>query len=496
MVKENKNLINRPPVVVVLGHVDHGKSSILEAIKDLKITEKESGGITQHIGAYEIDKNGKKITFIDTPGHEAFSAMRARGAKIADIIILVVAANDGVKAQTKEAINIIKKSGIPMIVALNKMDDSLSNPEKIKRQLSENDILVESFGGKVPSVELSAKTGKGIEPLLDLILLVSEIEDLKTDISEPAKGTIVETYLDEKKGPIATLILEQGILEKGQIIGTDSSFGRIKDLKDFQNVSIENAYPSQPATILGFERNPKVGEKFEAYENINQAIKRAKIDKGERDASVLFVEEGKKVLNIILKADVLGSLEATEGVLKNIPQEKVILRILKKEVGNIQEADIKLAESSKSQIFGFRVKLDSTALNLLRQKKVRVRTFEIIYELAQDVRETMERILDIEIIKKILGEIEILATFSKRKNRQTIGGKIITGFVEKGKVCEILRDQEVIGKGKIINLQQNRKDADKVKRGNEVGMLFESETKIEEGDFLQMYEEEKKKGEL
>jgi len=247
---------------------------------------------------------------------------------------------------------------------------------------------------------------------------------------------------------------------------------------------------------LGFEKNPKVGEEFEAYENISQAIERAKKDKGERDASVLFVEEGKKVLNIILKADVLGSLEATEGVLKNIPQEKVILRILKKEVGNIQEADIKLAESSKSQIFGFRVKLDSTALNLLRQKKVRVRTFEIIYELAQDVRETMERILDIEIIKKILGEIEILATFSKRKNRQTIGGKIITGFVEKGKVCEILRDQEVIGKGKIINLQQNRKDADKVKRGNEVGMLFESETKIEEGDFLQMYEEEKKKGEL
>jgi len=496
MIEKNKNLISRPPVVVVLGHVDHGKSSILEAIKDLKITEKESGGITQHIGAYEIEKGDKKITFIDTPGHEAFSSMRTRGAKIADIIILVVAANDGVKAQTKEAINIIKKSGIPMIVALNKIDDPLSEPEKIKRQLSEDDILVESFGGKVPSVELSAKTGQGIESLLDLILLVSEMEDLKTDTSELAKGTIIETYLDEKKGPIATLILEQGILKRGQVIGTDSSFGRIKDLKDFRNNSIEIAYPSQPVTILGFEKNPKVGEKFNIYKDINEAMQNLEKEKDLEPSSVLFVEEGKKVLNIILKADVLGSLEALEGVLKNIPQEKVILRILKKEVGNIQEADIKLAESSKSQIFGFRVKLDSTALSLLRQKKVRVRTFEIIYELVQDVRETMERILDVEVVKNILGEVEILATFSKRKNRQTIGGKIITGFIEKGKNCEILRDQEIVGKGKIINLQQNRKDADKINKGNECGMLFESDAKIEEGDFLQMYEEERKKGEL
>ncbi len=495
MTEKNENL-TRPPVVVVLGHVDHGKSSILEAIKDLKITEKESGGITQHIGAYEIEKDNKKITFIDTPGHEAFSAMRARGAKIADIIILVIAANDGVKAQTKEAINIIKKSGIPMIVVLNKMDDPLSDPEKIKRQLSENDILVESFGGKVPSIEVSAKTGQGIESLLDLILLVSEMEDLKTDISKPAKGTIVETYLDEKKGPIATLILEQGTLKKGQIIGTDSCFGKIKDLKDFKGVPIETAYPSQPVTILGFEKNPKVGEEFEAYEDINRAVHRAKTDKGDRDASVLFVEEDKKVLNIILKTDVLGSLEAIEGILKNIPQEKIILRILKKEVGNIQETDIKLAESSKSQIFGFRVKLDSIASSLLRQKRVRVRTFDIIYELVQDIRETMERALGVEVIKKNLGEVEILAIFSKRKNRQTIGGRIINGFIEKGKVCEILRDQEIIGKGKIINLQQNRKDADKIKKGNEAGMLFESDVRVEEGDFLQMYEEERKKGEL
>ena len=251
MAEENKNLISRPPVVVILGHVDHGKSSILEAIKDLKITEKESGGITQHIGAYEIEKDGKKITFIDTPGHEAFSAMRARGAKVADIVILVVAAEEGVKTQTKEAINLVKKSGIPMIVAINKIDKPQAQPEKVKRELGENEILVESLGGKVPSVELSAKTGQGIEGLLDIILLVAEMENLKSDISGPGEGTIIEAYLDEKKGPIATLILEKGTLKGQQIIGTSSTWGKIKNLMNFQGFPIKNAKPSQPVGVWG-----------------------------------------------------------------------------------------------------------------------------------------------------------------------------------------------------------------------------------------------------
>jgi len=495
----------RPPVVVVLGHVDHGKSSILEAIKDLKITEKESGGITQHIGAYEIEKDGpstgsgqaKKITFIDTPGHEAFSAMRARGAKVADIAILVVAADEGVKTQTKEAINLVKKSGIPMIVAINKIDKPQAQPEKVKRELERNEVLVESLGGKVPSVELSAKTGQGIEELLDLILLVAEMENLKADISQPAQGIVIETYLDEKKGPIATLILENGTLKREQIIGTASTWGKVKNLKDFQGSSVKIAYPSQPITVLGFEKPPSVGEKIKVYKDSNQALEA--IEKKERKvSSVLFVEEGKKVLNIILKADVLGSLEAVENVLKNLPQEKVILRILKSEVGNIQETDIKLAESAKAQIFGFRVKIDPLTLNFLRQKKIKggVKIFEIIYELIQGVREAMEKILEPEILRKDLGEIEILALFSKRKNRQTIGGRVNEGFMEKGKKCEILREEKVIGRGKIINLQQNRKDVERINKGNECGILFESKIKIEQGDILRIYEEERKKREL
>jgi translation initiation factor IF-2 len=495
MTEENKNLIGRPPVVVILGHVDHGKSSILEAIKDLKITEKESGGITQHIGAYEIEKDGKKITFIDTPGHEAFSSMRARGAKVADIVILVVAADEGVKTQTKEAINLVKKSGIPMIVAINKIDKPQAQIERVKRELGQNEILVESLGGKIPSVELSAKTGQGIEGLLDIILLVAEMENLKADVSGLGEGTIIEAYLDEKKGPIATLISEKGALKEQQVIGTSSTWGKIKNLTDFQGFPIKNAKPSQPVSILGFEKTPRVGDKFKIYGNINQAIEG--IEKKEKKiSSVLFVEEGKKVLNIILKTDVLGSLEAIEDILKNIPQEKVILRILKSEVGNIQEVDIKLAESSKAQIFGFRIKVDPLGLNLLRQKKVKVKIFEIIYELVQGVREAMEKILEPEILRKDLGEIEISNLFSKRKNRQTIGGRVTEGFMEKGRKCEILRGEEVIGQGKIINLQQNRKDIEKAIKGNECGILFETEIKIEQGDILKIYEEERKKGEL
>ena len=328
-----------------------------------------------------------------------------------------------------------------------------------------------------------------------MILLVAEMEDLKTDVSGLGEGTIIEAYLDEKKGPIATLILEKGTLKEQQIIGTSSTWGKIKNLVDFQGFSIKNAKPSQPVSILGFEKTPRVGDKFKVYENVNQAIE--KIEKKEKKiSSVLFVEEGKKVLNIILKTDVLGSLEAIEDILKNIPQEKVILRILKSEVGNIQEIDIKLAESSKAQIFGFRIKVDPSGLNLLRQKKVKVKIFEIIYELVQGVREAMEKILEPEILRKDLGEIEISNLFSKRKNRQTIGGRVIEGFMENGRKCEILRGEEVIGQGKIINLQQNRKDIERAIKGSECGILFETEIKIEQGDILKIYEEERKRREL
>jgi len=260
----------RPPVVVVLGHVDHGKSSVLEEIKDLKITDKESGGITQHIGAYEIEQNGKKITFIDTPGHEAFSAMRSRGTKVADIAILVIAGEEGVKPQTEEAILHIKKAGIPMVVAINKIDKPGADPEKVKRELAGKDVLVESMGGKIPSVEVSAKTGKGILELLEIILLVAEMEDLKGDVSKPAEGVVVESYLDPKRGPTATLLLQNGILKRNDVLGTSFALGKIKIMEDFNGDSISEASPSMPVIIIGFEKVPGVGEKFTVFPDIKR----------------------------------------------------------------------------------------------------------------------------------------------------------------------------------------------------------------------------------
>jgi len=271
--EKKEGLQMRPPVVVVLGHVDHGKSSILEAVKDFKITAKEAGGITQHIGAYEVEHQGKKITFIDTPGHEAFSAIRSRGAKAADIAILVVAGEEGMKPQTKEAIFHIKKAGIPFIVAINKIDKAEANPEKVKRELSQNDVLVESMGGKIPSIETSAKTGQGVEGLLELILLVAEMEELKGDVEKPGEGVVIEAYLDAQRGPTATLLLRDGVLQQGDIVGTRSTSGKVKVLEDFQGNLLEKALPSTPCIVLGFENVPQVGEKFEVYSDLELAQK-------------------------------------------------------------------------------------------------------------------------------------------------------------------------------------------------------------------------------
>ena len=403
--KENKNLQTRPPVVVILGHVDHGKSSILEKIKDLKITEKESGGITQHIGAYEVEHQGKKITFIDTPGHEAFSAMRSRGAKVADIAILVVAAEEGIKPQTKEAISHIKEAGIPMIVVINKMDKPGADPEKVKRELLNQDVSVESMGGKIPSVETSAETGKGISDLLELILLVAEMEDFKADVSKPADGVIVESYLDSQRGPTATLILQNGTLEIGDVLGTSSVAGKIRIMEDFQGKAIKKAFPSAPVIVLGFESVPGVGERLKAFADIETA------KQGFKDIelkSQSFTPKGldeldRKVLNIILKVDVLGSLEAIKEVLKELPQEKVVLKILKAEVGEVNESDVKLAIGSKAKIIGFRVKADLIAQRLAEKEKRKIICFDIIYELAQAVRDLLGKRVSSETVRVDLG---------------------------------------------------------------------------------------------
>ncbi|MDD2732099.1 MAG: translation initiation factor IF-2, partial [Candidatus Pacebacteria bacterium] len=457
---KDKNLVLRPPVVVVLGHVDHGKSSILEAIKDLKITAKESGGITQHIGAYEIEHQGKKITFIDTPGHEAFSAMRSRGAKVADIAVLVVAADESIKPQTKEAIFHIQSSQIPMIVVINKIDLPSSDIEKVKRDLATSDIIVESMGGKIPSISVSAKTKQGIPDLLEMILLLSEMGDFKADISKDAEGFIIESYLDGLRGPIATIILNNGIVKKGDILGTASVIGKVRGLENFIGEPIEEALPSLPAVVLGFEEVPIVGEGVKVYSNENSA--RENILKREKTSEQASLKDDVKVLNIIIKADVFGSLEAIEEVLKSIPQEKAGLKILKSEVGDINDFDVKLATGARAKIIGFRVKASPTAQILAERDKITIIRFDIIYELSQAVRNLLEKMVAPEISREELGEAKVLTFFKSERGRQIIGGKATEGRIKRGALFEIIRDGEKIGKGKIIQLQQDRKETDEV----------------------------------
>ena len=479
--RDEKNLITRPPVVTVLGHIDHGKSSLLCAVKDFKITEKESGGITQHIGAYEIEHEGKKITFIDTPGHEAFSAMRSRGAKVADIAILVVAAEEGIKPQTKEVISHIKDYSIPVIIAINKIDKPAADPAKVKRELAEKDLLVESEGGKIPSVEVSAKTGKGISDLLDLILLVSEIEDLKTNLSDPPEGVIIESYMDSKRGPTTTLLSKQGILKTGDFIGTNSTYGKIKILENFQNKSIQQTFPSMPAIVIGFNEVPQVGERFKTFPTLELAQKNIRKEETES----IPIEPEKKTMNIILKTDVLGSLEAIIEVLKNLPQENGELKIIKGKVGEITEKDLKLAQSTKAVILGFKTKADFQTSKMSQNRKIKIITFDIIYDLIEEVRELMEKRFKPKKELKEIGKVKVLEIFLTKKKRQIIGGKVVEGEVLQGSKIEVLdREEKKTGEGKIVTLQQEKKRIEKVKKGGKCGILFEGNAKIEEGNIL------------
>jgi len=494
--EENKNLITRPPIIVVLGHIDHGKTSLLDQIRKSHIAERETGGITQHIGAYQIEQDGKKITFIDTPGHEAFGAMRSRGAKVADIAILVIDSSEGIKTQTKEVISHIKKYQIPFIVALNKIDKPEANPEKVKRELQKESILVENLGGKIPSVLVSAKTGKGISDLLDLILLVAEMENLKADLSKPAEGVIIEAYLDNRRGPIATLLFNNGILKTGDIVGTPSTFGKIKRLENFKGILIQAVKPGTPAVLLGFENVPRVGERFKNFNTLEAVKNYLKILEKKAFKEVLETSPDQKVFNLILKADVVGSIEAIEEVLKSLPQEKIVLRILKSEVGEINESDLELAKEAKALILGFRVKMNRVAKMISEREKVKIMKVELIYDLVEGIRKFMTSRLKPELVKTDLGKVKSLVIFRTEKNRQIVGGKVIEGEVKKGTLIEIFREEELIGKGKLVNLQKNKKNIARLPKGEECGILYEGNVKIDKGDILVIYTEERKKVEL
>ena len=486
----------KQPVVTILGHIDHGKTTLLRAIKKLPFSgEKPGGVITQEIGAFEIEREGKKITFLDTPGHEAFSQMRSRGAKVADLAILVVSAIEGPKEQTKEALEAIKEAQIPFIVAITKMDLPGANSQRIKRELSKIGVLTEDMGGEVPFVETSAKTGQGIEELLEMILLLAEIRDLKANLKKKAKGVIIESHLDPKRGPLATVILEEGVLKVGDIVGTNSTYGKIRRIENAEKKVLEKIFPGQAGLIFGFEKVPKVGEIVRVFESLQEAKANLKIEE-KIERRIKEPKEGQKVLNLIIKTDCLGSLEAIENIISKIPQDKVLIRAIKGEVGLVSEEDLKLAKSSKAFILAFRTEPDKVVKKILERERIKIFKFEVIYDLVEIVRKLAQRILEPEILRKEIGKVKVLVEFWRSKNRQIVGGKVIEGEVRRQTQIEVWRGEDLIGKGRLVNLQKNKKDIEMAKKGEEIGILYEGGGKIKVDDILVFFIEEKRKVEI
>jgi translation initiation factor IF-2 len=506
----NLNLAPRPPIVVILGHVDHGKTTILDKIRQTKVAEKEAGGITQHIGAYQIEYtptdsiHTQKITFIDTPGHEAFSAIRSRGAKVADIAVLVVAAEEGVKAQTKEAIRIIKEAKIPFIVAINKIDKEGANPMRVKQELAENEVMVEGYGGTVPVVEMSAKKGEGIDELLEMISLVAELEELTAPLNTPAKGVIIESHKDSKRGLVATGIVMEGELKVSDWISAGAAFGRVKLLEDFLGRPVQLAIASQPCIILGWEISPRVGQEFKVVTSRQEAEKISLIETTLGPTNLFVKETGpeqianKKIANLIIKADVQSSLEAIDQVLRTIHSEEVDYNVANYGLGNINDTDIKNAIAVGGSVIGFHVEVEESARQMAEREKVTVQTFDVIYNLAEAVRLIMSDLLEPEIKRIPLAKVKVLAIFKNLAKSQIVGGKVIQGKVVRGAMIDVIREGTPVITGKLGQLQHDKVDVAEVAEGFEAGIRFDllpestvSPPVIKEGDILEIYQEER-----
>ncbi len=488
---ENKeNLIVRPPIVAVMGHIDHGKTKLLDAIRKSNVVEGESGGITQHIGAYEIimdsesdEYRGRKITFLDTPGHEAFSKIRERGAQVADIAVLVVAADDGVKPQTIEAIKSIEDAKIPYIVAINKIDKPEANPNQVRTQLAENNIFLEDWGGKIPVVEISAKENTNIQHLLEMILLVADLEELKSNPSLETKGIVIESKMDKNRGPIATIIIKEGVLKIGDNILTSTAEGKLKILENFKGEKIKEATFSSPVSVGGFKKMPQVGELFLAGEKIDrELLKKELADKKDISSDMLDLDKDGKIINLIIKADVSGSLEAIENIIKKLKLERVSLRIINSSIGDISNSDIQMAKDSPAWIFGFKINIPKSLNPQIQEKNIHIHIFDIIYDLEKFLKEKLEIISQKEE-EMIKAELRVLKTFSKQGKKQLIGGVVEEGKIKKGLVI-IQREEKEIGRGRIMGLQCHKKDIAEAEKGMECGILLETAVDISPDDHL------------
>lgn len=496
-----EDLQPRPPVIVVMGHVDHGKTSLLDAIRKTNVIEGEAGGITQAIGAYQVKINDRLITFLDTPGHEAFTAMRARGAQITDIAILVVAANDGVMPQTVEAINHAKSAGIPIIVAINKIDLPDANPDKVKQELMKYELVPEEWGGDTIFVPISAKTGKNIDQLLEMVLLEADVLELKANPDKQSKGAVIEARLDKSKGAIATVLVQRGTLDVGDTIVVGSSIGRIRAMKDDKGKKVKTAGPSTPVEIMGLTEVPEAGETF--YEVKNEKVAKHLIEKRKNQAREkainqgtkitldnLFsqMEEGKlKVLNLIVKADVQGSVEAVKQALEKLENEEVRVKVIHAAAGAVNQSDVTLAKVSNAIIIAFNVRPDSTAKEIAEKDEVEIKQYSVIYQAIEDVEAAMKGMLEPKYEEKVIGNVEVRQTFRISNVGTIAGAYVLSGKVERNAGVRVIRDNIVIHEGHLSTLKRFKDDVKEVGKGFECGMQIENYNDIKEGDMIEVY---------
>ena len=497
-----ENLVSRPPIVTIMGHVDHGKTSLLDAIRMTRVTEHEAGGITQHIGAYTINHNGQSITFLDTPGHEAFTAMRARGAQVTDIAILVVAADDGVMPQTVEAINHAKAANVPIIIAINKMDKPNANPERVKQDLTEYGLVAEEWGGDAVIVPVSAVTKQGIDHLLEMILLVAEVQELKANPNRLAKGTIVEAKLDKGRGPVATVLVQNGTLRISDMIVAGTAYGRVRAMLDDMGNRVEEAYPSQPVEVVGFSEVPVAGDILNAVEQdkLTRQVAEERKDKQKADMlknlskmslDDLFsqVAEGKvQDLNIVIKADVQGSVEAVKQALEKLSNKDVRVKVIHAGVGAIKAMDVMLASASNAIIIGFNVRPDSSARAEAEKEKVEIRLYRVIYKAIEEIQLAMKGMLAPEFKEVILGHAEVRTTFSVSSIGTIAGSYVTDGKMVRTASVRLLRDNVVVHEGSLASLKRFKDDAKEVNQGYECGITLKNFNDIKEGDVIEAFE--------
>ena len=480
----------RAPIVTILGHVDHGKTTLLDTIRKTNVAAKESGGITQHISAYQVRKKGQLITFVDTPGHEAFSAMRERGVSIADIAILVVAADDGVRPQTKEVIQYLLEKKIPTIVAINKIDKPEANLERVKKELADNGILIENWGGQVLCSEISAKQNLGIDKLLDNILLINEVENFRADSNRSALGVVLEAHLDPQKGPVATVLIKTGTLKEGMDIMAGGAYGRARRIEDFTGKKIKEAGPSTPIQIIGFHTAPNTNDILQVASNQIAARSASSNLRSNLRVGVNKIDsDDKKRLDVILKSDVQGSLEAIQQILGEIKSDEVMINYISLGIGNVTETDVLLAQNASAVIFSFNVETTPVAKRLAEMNQVEIKNYKIIYELVEDIKKRLIAMLPPEIERVEFGTLKVLAIFKTGKKDMIVGGQVTDGKIVNNSLLEAKRNDDIIGHGQLQNLQQNKVNVNEVTFGHECGITFDGATKIKVGDTLVSYQE-------